>query len=76
MAAFLGRAFGLTVGTDTDRFVDDDSSIFEGDINRLAAAGITLGCNPPDNDRYCPDRFVSRAEMASFLTRALKDLGG
>ncbi|MGH8936715.1 MAG: PQQ-dependent sugar dehydrogenase, partial [Acidimicrobiia bacterium] len=45
--------------------------IFEEDINRLAAAGITFGCNPPDNDRYCPDDPVLRDQMASFLARAL-----
>ncbi len=76
MAAFLVRAFALSAGLSTDRFVDDDSSIFENDIDRIAAAGVTLGCNPPANDRYCPDRFVTRAEMASFLARALRDLGG
>ncbi|MDH4117368.1 MAG: S-layer homology domain-containing protein, partial [Acidimicrobiia bacterium] len=40
-------------------------------IQALAAAGVTLGCNPPDNDRYCPDSPVTRAEMATFLARAL-----
>jgi hypothetical protein len=70
MAAFLGRGYGFVNGTGSDRFVDDDSSIFEGDIDRLAAAGVTLGCNPPDNDRFCPTRPVRRDEMASFLTRA------
>ena len=70
MAAFLVRAFGYTA-TDDDAFLDDNGSIFEGDIDRLAAAGITQGCNPPVNDRYCPDAAVTRAQMASFLTRAL-----
>jgi hypothetical protein len=70
MAAFLNRALGLAP-TGVDFFTDDDASVFEGDINRLAAAGITLGCNPPTNDRYCPDSLVTRAQMATFLTRAL-----
>lgn len=71
MAAFLVRAKGYTDGADDDLFSDDDGSIFEDDIDKLATAGVTLGCNPPDNTRYCPDVAVTRAEMATFLTRAL-----
>ncbi len=52
-------------------FVDDNGSIHEPDINGLAASGITRGCNPPADDRFCPDRAVTRQEMASFLVRAL-----
>ena len=74
MAAFLVRAFGLGDGGGVDWFRDDDGSVFEADINRLAAAGITRGCNPPGNDRFCPEEPVSRGEMAAFLVRAL-DLG-
>jgi hypothetical protein len=70
MAAFLNRALTLDP-TGIDYFTDDDGSVFEADINRIAAAGITLGCNPPANDHYCPNRVVTRAEMATFLTRAL-----
>jgi hypothetical protein len=69
MAAFLARALSLPASTD-DRFTDDDSSDFEGAINKVAAAGITLGCNPPANTRFCPDRPVTRAEMATFLVRS------
>ena len=68
MAAFLVRALGLEPGP--ERFVDDTFSVFQADINALAAAGITRGCNPPANDRFCPDRPVTRGEMAAFLTRA------
>src|SRR5690606_22143317 len=73
MAAFLGRALGLTDPGDTE-FIDDDTSVFEGDIERLAAAGITRGCNPPENNRFCPDDPVTRGQMAAFLHRALPDL--
>jgi hypothetical protein len=66
MAAFLGRALPLP-NTGTDFFDDDDGTLFERDINRLAAAGITGGCA---TRRYCPNSTVSRDEMASFLTRA------
>lgn len=71
MAAFLKRGFNLP-GTSTDFFTDDSSSIFEGDINRLAASGITLGCNPPANTNFCPNQTVKRDQMASFLARALR----
>ena len=37
----------------------------------IAAQGITRGCNPPVNDRFCPDSVVTRGQMAAFLTRAL-----
>ncbi len=70
MAAMLVRAFGLDATT-TDRFVDDEGSIFEAAIDALADAGITKGCDPPYNIRYCPDEAVSRAQMAGFLARAL-----
>lgn len=51
-------------------FRDDDSSVFETDIEWIAAQGITLGCNPPANDRYCPADAVTRGQMAAFLDRA------
>ena len=67
MASFIARARGLPQ-SNTNHFSDDDGSIHEADINRLADAGITLGCAA---GRYCPGDPVSRAEMASFLARAL-----
>ncbi|MDX2345150.1 MAG: S-layer homology domain-containing protein, partial [Acidimicrobiia bacterium] len=70
MAAFLVRALDLTEPGTTD-FLDDNGSIFEVDIERLAAAGITKGCNPPVDSRYCPDSEVTRGQMAAFLHRAL-----
>ena len=70
MAAFLSRAFGYPSAT-TDYFIDDAASIFEADINAIALAGITKGCNPPGNDRYCPSDLVKRDQMASFFSRAL-----
>jgi hypothetical protein len=70
MAAFLGRALSLPTASAGDRFVDDNDSVFESEIEALAAAGITQGCNPPTNDRFCPDRQLTRAEMATFLVRA------
>ncbi len=56
-----------------NRFVDDDGNTHELNIEVIAALGITLGCNPPDNDRFCPNRPVTRAQMAAFLDRALDE---
>lgn len=70
MAAFLSRALGLTNDGGKDWFKDDNSSAFEQQINRIAAAGITTGCNPPANDHFCPNATVTRAQMAAFLVRA------
>jgi hypothetical protein len=70
MAAMLARAFDYP-STPGDRFADDNGHLFEDAINRIAAAGVTLGCNPPVNDRYCPDQNVARDQMATFLTRAM-----
>ena len=71
MAAFLVRALGLAEHDPNIDFTDDDGSIFEESIEKLATAGITKGCNPPDNTRFCPQTWLTRAEMATFLTRAL-----
>ena len=72
MAAFLVRAFGYTDPGAGNWFTDDDGSMFEGNIDRLKVAGVTVGCNPPTNDHYCPDSPVQRDQMASFLARALR----
>lgn len=69
-ATFLARALSLPADG-IDHFIDDDGHILEGAINKLAAAGITQGCNPPLNDRFCPDRSLTRAEFATFIVRAL-----
>jgi predicted outer membrane repeat protein len=71
MAAFLVRALDLADDGGGNHFTDDNGSEFEGDIARLAAAGITRGCNPPANTRFCPDDLVTRGQMAAFLHRAL-----
>jgi hypothetical protein len=71
MAAFLVRALGYTDSGAGDLFGDDDGSVFEADIDKLGTAGVTVGCNPPTNDRFCPDKPVTRGQMAAFLTRAL-----
>jgi hypothetical protein len=68
MAAFINRAVDLPASP-TDHFTDDDGSTFESDINRLAEAGITLGCSDGATS-YCPNGLVTRGQMAAFLVRA------
>ena len=69
MAAFLARALDLPEFDESDTFVDDDATPFEQDIERIFVAGITRGCNPPANDRYCPNDEITRGQMAAFLFR-------
>ncbi len=69
MAVFIVRALDLPP-TSVDYFTDDNNSPFEDHINRIAEAKITLGCNPPTNDHFCPNDTVTRGEMAAFIKRA------
>jgi hypothetical protein len=75
MAAFFARAFGWSDDGGGNVFVDDNSSTFEHDIDLMGTAGVTKGCNPPSNDRFCPDDFVTRGQMAAFFERAWKTAG-
>ena len=51
-------------------FDDITDNQFIDEIVWLAESGITVGCSQ-EPLRYCPDRSVTRAQMASFLARAL-----
>jgi hypothetical protein len=73
-AAFLAIvAVGLLVPTAAlaaHRFNDvPNDNIFHEDISAIAEAGVTIGCNPPDNDLYCPEDYVTRQQMAAFMNR-------
>lgn len=68
MASFLARALGLPAAS-RDHFTDDNSSIHEDAINRLAEAGIVGGCG---EGRYCPGAAVTREQMAAFIQRAFR----
>ena len=69
MASFLVRAFDLDSAPSAG-FTDTEGNTHQTNIDALAAAGITVGCqtNPL---RYCPDQPVTRAQMATLLHRAL-----
>ena len=73
MAAFLQRAFKLPEPANTNRFQDTRNiqNSFRNAIAAIAARGITLGCDAAGT-RFCPNRPVTRAQTAAFLTRALK----
>ena len=68
MATLLTRALELeTVGVQLFEDVPEGST-HDMSVRALVEAGITAGCAP---DRYCPQDPVTRAQMASFLVRAL-----
>ena len=69
MAAFLVRAFDLEAAEPAG-FTDTAGNTHEIDIDALAAAGVTVGCKTEPLS-YCPSKSVTRAEMATFLARAL-----
>jgi hypothetical protein len=73
-ATFLARILGLSLPSSV-RYSDvSPTSSHAGAIEAIARAGLTNGCGRPSDNTFCPDRPVSRAEMASFLVRAF-DLG-
>ena len=70
MASFLARAFSLPAASDAGFADVSQDNVHRDNINRLAASKITVGCswNPKS---YCPSRSTTRAQMASFLARAI-----
>ncbi len=71
MATFLAQAIlrsGGTLPEGRNAFRDDDTSVHQRNINRLAEAGIVSGVTA---DSYAPDRPVNRAQMATFLAKAV-----
>ena len=61
----------------TSRFADVDvTEWWMAHVDRLAELAVTHGC-ATDPLRFCPDKPVTRAQMASFLVRAfqLEDAG-
>ena len=71
-ASFLSRAFDLPPAPVLGWFTDvEPGSSHEAAIAALAYAQITRGCDA-SGPHYCPQRILSRAEFATFLSRALK----
>jgi hypothetical protein len=77
MAVFLARAFEYN-GYASDSFVDDGGRFYEAAANIIRREGVTQGCNPPTNNRYCGEKPITREQMAALLVRALglEDNGG
>lgn len=71
VASFLTRAFRLVDGIGANFFTDDDGSVHEDNIDRLAFAEVTNGCGARV---YCPTDDLSRAQFASLVIRALETL--
>ena len=69
IAVFLSRAFDLTEAQHPGFSDVSADAWYAADVARLASSGITVGCG--DGSRFCPDRSVTRAEMATLLYRAL-----
>ena len=67
-AVLLASTIVLPAHAFTGAFSDDDGSVHESSIDSIAAAGITEGCGV---EVFCPSVLVTRAQMASFLSRAL-----
>ena len=69
MAVFLSRAYNLAEGPDPGfRDVASDAWFAAG-VAALAASGITKGCG--DGTTFCPNNPTTRAQMATFLHRAI-----
>lgn len=73
MLVIAGRAYGVlpdSVSSPAEHFVDDDE-LWGGSAARysdlLASLGIIHGCNPPTNNRLCPDDHLTRAEVAKIV---------
>ena len=74
MAAFIVRAKGQAeLRPATPTFADVPSSYWAfGQIERFLSLGVTTGCGEDEQGRrvYCPERGVTRAEIAVFIIRA------
>ena len=70
MATFLVRALKIEEAPSAG-FVDTEGDTHEANIDALAAAGITSGCKTEPLS-YCPNKPVTRAQMATLLHRAIR----
>ncbi|MBA2279945.1 MAG: S8 family serine peptidase [Actinomycetota bacterium] len=72
MATFLVRAHDLVADAPLpvgrDRFTDDDGSVHEANIDKVAGVGLTAGTSATT---FAPTAPVLRGQMATFLARTL-----
>lgn len=70
MATFLARALRLEPPIDANGFLDvGEEDVHSEGIQAIASVRITVGCG--GGDSFCPSDPVTRAQMASFLMRAI-----
>ncbi len=70
MSTLLVKAFDLPQAQAAAGFIDVPADhAFAQDIDRLAAARVTAGCQR-DPARYCPERALTRGQAASLAARA------
>lgn len=72
MASFVARTLEAAGDRDlpaepADHFADDDGTEHEDRIDQLAEIGVVEGRS---EDRYEPNAYVTRAQMAAFILRA------
>jgi hypothetical protein len=72
MGSFIARTLEAAGDRDlpsepANHFSDDDGTEHEDRVDQLAEIGVVEG---KSQDRYDPDRLVTRAQMAAFLLRA------
>jgi hypothetical protein len=67
-ASLLVRALDLPATSRTGTF-RDVSGTHAANIEALAAAGLTNGCS---STSFCPDRQLTREQLATFMARALQ----
>ncbi len=74
IAVFLKRTLETHLGAAPEQvsFTDTNGHMFQSAVEWLAGHGITVGCDPPGNTKYCPDRRVTRGEMSALFKRALE----
>ncbi len=54
----------------THVFTDvSDSAFYSNSVTWMKDNGITVGCNPPANTKYCPNDNLTRGEMAVLMKR-------
>ncbi len=69
IATLLTRALDLPKAPPAG-FIDTEGNYHQSAIDSLAGTGITRGCSAQPA-RYCPNQPVTRAQLASFLTRTI-----
>ena len=70
VASWIARAFDLP-DAESAGFTDTVDSVHEDNIDSVVAAGIASGC-ATSPDRFCPDRIVTRGELARMVNAARK----